>query len=104
MKRRQPPVLRPTATPQRGPLSRMVPVLALVGLALLGFYVVPAVAEHARLEREHVELQQRAHDAQSLLQQKRRELRAARRGTTSDKRARMKLQSEGARYLESRGR
>ncbi len=104
MARRAPPVLRPSAAPARSPLPRAVPVLALIALALLGFYAVPAVAEHGRLVEEHAELERRAHEAQALLDQRRRELRAARRGTTSPRRAEKELLGAGSRYIESRSR
>lgn len=104
MPRRAPPVLRPSAAPARSPFPRTLPLLALVALALLGFYAVPAVVEHGRLVEEHGRLEQKAHEAQATLDQRRRELRAARRGTTSTKRARKELMGAGSRYIESRKR
>ena len=104
MARRPPPVLRPGATPTHTPLPAAVPLLALLALAVLGFYAVPAVVEHRRLEREHASLEQKAGDAQALLERRRRELRAGWLHTDSSERATRELLNQGAHYLSSRRR
>lgn len=81
-----------------------MPILALIGLAILGFYGVPAVVEHDRLERDHARLEHQAHEAQALLERRRRELRDARRNETTSKRAYLELMGEGGDYLASRKR
>lgn len=102
MSRRPAPVLRPSTRPGRGPLPVAVPILSLVALAILGFYTVPAVAEHGRLERDHRRLEADAHEGQLRLQQLQRELRAERRRPTSQIRATRELMQAGATYLEER--
>jgi hypothetical protein len=104
-RRRSPhPVLLPSEPPRRGPLPVLVPILALVGLAVAGFYAVPAVVEHQRLEREYAHRERLARDAQELLEQRRQTLRQSGGDTYGRRKRTRELMSQGARYLRERGK
>ena len=60
----RPPVLLPSGDGARPGTPRIVPALALIGLAVLCFWTLPAVAEHQRLQKDYAELQRKARVAQ----------------------------------------
>ena len=95
----------PSSAPRRRtPLPLVVPLLALVGLAVMGFYAVPAVVEHRRLERAYTKRSRMAREAQTKLDRRRRVLnRSTETGDTySRRKKRHVLLNQGPRYIELR--
>ena len=95
-------MLLPSEPPRRAPLPIVVPILALVGLAVTGVYAVPAVVEHQRLEREYAYRERMAREAQEQLERRRHALRAAGADTYSHRKRVKELMSQGPRYLRQR--
>lgn len=89
---------------RRSPLPRTVPLLALVALAITGVYLVPAVAEHRRLERESSKRERMAREAQAALEQRRARLEqsASISETYARRKKRQALLNQGPAYLQER--
>ena len=99
--RRSLPELHPVAT-AAAPLGRAVPLLALLGLAVLLFCTLPAIAEHRRLLRDHARLTQETQTVEARLTQLRRELRDAQTLGYLRMRAAKRLAWDGQHYLARR--
>ena len=102
MTRRHGRILLPSHEPTQGALPIAVPVLSLVGLAVLCFCTIPAVLEHHRLQGRLQASQTAAQLAQQELQQRRTQLRAGPRDAFSRIRRLRELRSQGQRYLSER--
>lgn len=93
---------RAPSQPPAGALPHAVPVLALLGLAVLCLCTLPAMRKQQRLEREHARLEQRTQDVTTDVERLRRELRdGAQQGYLRVKATRALLHA-GADYIRTR--
>lgn len=95
-------MLLPRAREVPGSIPALVPALALLGLAVLCFYTVPAVMEHRELERRHRSLSHQARQTQAEVETRRRAIREGRRSTFASMKAAAALHAEGAHYIPRR--
>ncbi len=79
-----------------------MPLLALLGLAVLLLCTLPAVRTQQRLEREHARLKREVHDAQQDVERLRRELRGGAKQSYLRIKATNDLMHKGSLYLPSR--
>lgn len=95
------PELHP-ATATAAPLGRAVPLLSLLGLAVLLFCTLPAIGEHQRLLRDHARLTRETQAVEARLSQLRREMRDAQTLGYLRMRAAKRLDWDGQHYLARR--
>jgi len=95
------PELQPTRAPTL-PLGRAVPALAVLGLFVLLFCTLPAIAEHRRLLDDHARLQRETHAIEERLARWRRETRDAWTLGYLRMLEAKRLAWNGQRYLETR--
>jgi hypothetical protein len=95
------PELHPVAA-TAAPLGRAVPLLALLGLAVLLFCTLPAISEHRRLLRDHERLTRETQAVEGRLSQLRREVRDAQTLGYLRMRAAKRLAWDGQHYLARR--
>jgi len=79
-----------------------VPLLALLGLAVLVFYTLPAVRRQHRLEREHSRLEQNVRASEGDVERLRRELRGGTQEGYLRTKATRDLMERGAHYVRER--
>lgn len=86
----------------RSRLPRAVAPLALLGLAVLVFYTLPAVRKQHRLERDHARLERSVRATEAEVERLRRELRGGGRQPYLRIKATRDLMHEGATYIQER--
>jgi cytochrome c-type biogenesis protein CcmH/NrfG len=101
-RRKSAPVLLPAAPPPDAPLPRAVPLLALLGLAILFFCTLPAVRAQDRLQHEHARLREQVEAAEAEIGRLSQQLRGGATQSYLRIKARQDLLHGGADYIRER--